>query len=137
MFQTAIIVLTGIGGSAFIVVGMLGLWQAIQFARLARRATGIVSEIVELAQRPIGGGLYQARIKYRTQDGQEIEFDNRNLTNKVYEVVGQKVTVLYDPAKPSEAMVRTAWMWLNPAIALVTGLIFAAICVANLAQFGQ
>ena len=137
MFQTAIIILTGIGGPVFIVVGVLNLLQAIRFVRRARQAQGVVSEIVELAQRPIGGGLYQARIKFRTQDGQDVEFDNRNLTSKVYEVVGQKVTVLYDPAKPSEAMIQTAWLWINPAVALLTGLFFAAICVANLAQFGQ
>ena len=137
MFQTAIIILTGIGGPVFIVVGVINLLQALRFVRRARQAQGFVSEIVELAQRPIGGGLYQARIKFRTQDGQDVEFDNRNLTSKVYEVVGQKVTVLYDPAKPSEAMVQTAWLWINPAIALLTGLFFAAICAANLAQFGQ
>ena len=137
MFQTAIIVLTGIGGPVFVLVVELNLLQAIRFVRRARQAEGFVSEIVELAQRPIGGGLYQARIKFRTQDGQDVEFDNRNLTSKVYEVVGQKVTVLYDPAKPPEAMIQTAWLWINPAVALLTGLFFAAICVANLAQFGQ
>ena len=137
MFQIAIILLTGIGGLVSIAVGALNLAQVTRFVWRARAAPGVVSEIVELEKRPIGSPLYQARVRFSTRDGREIEFDNRNLTGKLYEVAGQKVTVLYDPANPAEAMIRTIWMWLNPAVALLSGSILITICVANLAQFGQ
>lgn len=137
MFQIGIMILTGIGGLASIIVGALNLAQVIRFVWRAQVAPGVVSEIVELEKRPIGSPLYQARVCYTTRDGREIEFDNRNLTGKLYEVAGQKVTVLYDPANPAEAMIRTIWMWLNPASALLSGAILIAICAANLAQLGQ
>jgi hypothetical protein len=137
MFQIAIILLTGAFGLVSIVVGALNLAQIIRFVWRARAAPGVVSEIVELEKRPIGSPLYQARVRFSTRDGREIQFDNRNLTGRLREVAGQKVTVLYDPANPAEAMIRTIWMWLNPIVALLSGSIFIAICVANLAQLGQ
>lgn len=137
MFQIAIILLTGIGGLASVVVGALHLAQVMRFARRAQTAAGIVSEIVELEKRPIGSPLYQARVRFTTRDGREVRFDNRTLTGRLREVAGQKVTVLYDPARPAEAMIRTIWMWLNPLAALASGAILLAICVASLTQFGQ
>ncbi len=137
MFQIAIILLTGIFGLVSIAVGALNLAQVIRFVWRAQAAPGIVSEIVELEKRPIGSPLYQARVRFSARDGREIEFDNRNLTGKLYEVAGQKVTVLYDPANPAEAMIRTIWMWLNPVIALLSGSILIAICAANVAHLGQ
>lgn len=138
MFQIAIILLTGIGGLASLVVGALYLAQVIRFVWRAQVAPGIVSEIVELEKRPIGSPLYQARVRFTTRDGLEVQFDNRTLTGRLHEVAGQTVTVLYDPARPAEeAMIRTIWMWLNPLAALASGAILLAICVANLAQFGQ
>ncbi len=129
--------LTGALGLVSIVVGALNLAQVIRFVWRAQTASGVVSEIVELEKRPIGSPLYQARVRFSTRDGREVQFDNRNLTGKLYEVAGQKVTVLYDPARPAEAMIRTIWMWLNPVVALLSGSILIAICAANLAQFGQ
>ncbi len=137
MFQIAIILLTGIFGLVSIAVGALNLAQVIRFVWRAQAAPGIVSEIVELEKRPIGSPLYQARVRFSARDGREIEFDNRSLTGRLHEVAGQKVTVLYDPANPAEAMIRTAWMWVNPVVALFSGLVFMAICAANLAQVGQ
>ena len=137
MFQIAIVLLTGIFGLVSIAVGALNLAQVIRFVSRAQTAQGVVSEIVELEKRPIGSPLYQARVRFSARDGREIEFDNRNLTGRLYEVAGQKVTVLYDPANPAEAMIRTIWMWLNPLIALLSGSILIAICAASVAHPGQ
>lgn len=134
MIRLAIILLTGAGGPALVVVGVLGLRQAAQFAWRARAVPGMVVGYVETARRAMGGDVCQAKVRYALPDGRYVDFVNPNFTHRVTYRVGQPVTVLYDPDSPGQALVRSAWQWLNPAITLLVGTALSAVCAVNLAH---
>jgi hypothetical protein len=70
--------------------------------------------------------LYFPAVRFQTQDGRTVEFQNKVGSNAPPRV-GDQVTVLYDPARPEEAKVALGSMFrFDPKALLVVGGIFLA-----------
>jgi len=70
--------------------------------------------------------LYFPSVRFQTQDGRTVEFQNKVGSNAPPRV-GDEVTVIYDPARPEEAEVALGSMFrFSPKALLVAGGIFLA-----------
>jgi Protein of unknown function (DUF3592) len=93
------------------------------FLRRAREATGVV---VALSHSPgEGGTLKHPVVEFTTAEGELVEFESPVGQSPPAYRVGQRVLVLYDPARPKSAAIRSfvpLWQWC-----LVTGLLGATL----------
>ncbi len=94
------------------------------------RAAGVVTD--HASRRTCGttdhhtGLLVFPSVRFRTQDGRTVEFQNEVGSNAP-PPVGDQVTVLYDPARPEDAKVALSSMFrIDPRGLLVAGAIFLA-----------
>ena len=97
-------------------------------ARTEARAVGVVTAHTSrrtysgIDQRP--EVLFYPSVRFQTEDGKTVEFENR-LGSNAPPRVGEEVTVVYDPARPEEAKVALGSMFrINPKALLIAGAIF-------------
>ena len=97
-------------------------------ARTGARAVGVVT--AHTSRRSYSATdnrpevLFFLSVRFQTADGRIVEFEN-DLGSNAPPRVGDKVTVLYDPARPEEAKVALRSMWkVDPKALLVVGAIF-------------
>jgi len=111
----------------FIGLGMLGgaallYGNTRDFLDTAARAEGVV---VDLVQRRPGTGshryTYAPVVRYTTAAGETVEFVSRTFSTAPSHDRGERVTVLYDPARPREATM-TGWFELWGGAAIVGGI---------------
>jgi hypothetical protein len=92
-------------GTAFLVLGLRSASALRRFRRTAQRAPGVVLDLVLDAAGPRGdrSWIYFPIVRYSLPDGRVVDF--RSSQGSVPPAVrkGQQVTVLYDPADPSNA----------------------------------
>lgn len=104
----------------------LGLWlhrRTRTFLRRARPARGrYVGTSTEATVDGAQATSYGA-IEFRTESGQTVRFSGRVGTPFEGRKVGREVDVLYDPASPEEAVVRSfVELWFPALICLTTGI---------------
>ena len=99
-------------------------------ARTGARAVGVVTG--HTSRRSYGSMhnhkslLFFPSVRFQTQDGRTVEFQNKTGTNAPPRV-GDQVTVIYDPARPEEAKLALGSMFrFDPKVLLVVGGIFLA-----------
>ena len=97
-------------------------------ARTEARAVGVVTAHTSrrtysgIDQRP--EVLFYPSVRFQTEDGKTVEFENR-LGSNAPPRVGEEVTVVYDPARPEEAKAALGSMFrINPKALLIAGVSF-------------
>ncbi len=70
---------------------------------------------------------YHPVVRFRTVDGGTSSFTEGVGTYPAKYELGDKVTVLYDPANPSDAQIRSWEMWFPPILFMVIGVLPAGI----------
>ena len=108
-------------------------------ARTEARAVGVVTAHTSrrtysgIDQRP--EVLFYPSVRFQTEDGKTVEFENR-LGSNAPPRVGEEVTVVYDPARPEEAKLALGSMFrFNPKALLVVGAIFVGAMALFLSFF--
>ncbi len=98
--------------------------------RTEARTMGVVTD--HTSRRSYGGTdhrttmLFFPSVRFQTQDGRTVEFENKIGSNAPPKV-GDQVTVIYDPARPEEAKVTLGSMFrFDPRALLVVGGVFLA-----------
>lgn len=121
-------------GGIFSVVGiglLLGgfaFWQAqTRFVRSSAQAVGTVTDFVK--QRDSRNrATYAPQVRFVTSDGQKHEFTSTVSSNPRGFEVGDKVTVLYDPAAPNTAQINTfLQLWFGPVLLAGMGFVFSTV----------
>ena len=114
------------------ILGLALLGGAVFSALYRRRnltgrksAEGEVIELVRRGFNPGSPGIYCPVVRFRAPDGEEYEFESEHGSRPAMHKVGQTVTVLYDPADPENAEIRSALTrWLVPGLMIAIGLFF-------------
>ena len=98
-------------GVVSIIVGYLSYSHAHALLQRAVPAAGVVAGYeTSISNSDTAGGAsvtsYSPRIRFRASSGEQVEFVASSSNQQQYQV-NSAVTVLYDPQKPSDAMLRT------------------------------
>lgn len=97
----------------------LGVWlylEAQDFAASATRTKGTVTELVPSASND-DGTTYSAVFEFEDSTGSTRKGTSSWSSNPPAHAIGESVTVLYDPADPSDARLeQSATSWLLPII---------------------
>lgn len=117
-------------GALFALVGMLFLGVSLvilslqhDFARAAIRTSGTVEALI-----PRGNATYAAQIRFTDRAGQTQTFTESGSSNPPRAAVGDRVTVLYDPASPRQAVVDDLWGRMGVVLIIgPLGLIFTLL----------
>ena len=129
------LVVFGVLGAVFLVVGVWTFFSTRSFIATAARADGVVIDL-ELS-RSDDSSTYYPIVAFRTQDGQEIEYQSNTGTNPPSFRVGESVTVLYDPQDPYDARIEAfSELWLFSIIFGSVGLVFFGV-FAGTVVFGM
>ena len=115
------------------VAGALAI-QTFFFLRGAEAAEGTVTgyEVVENGAPFVGGGsgLYYPIVRFRSLNGDRVEFQaHRGTHSRPYEV-GGRVLVLYDPENPERRRLDTTWgLWGGSLVFVIVSGVFALVGV--------
>ena len=100
--------------------GMLGFAAVLyfehqDFVAAADTTEGEVIDIVGVSQRVGSSRSYAPVVRFKTPDGKSVKFTSDSSSNPPSYSVGERVTVLYDPAKPRNAKLEGWDNWLPVA----------------------
>ena len=96
--------------------------RAARFKKAAVEAQGAVVELREGSGGAHSGTVYYPVIRFADQGGQERTLYSRTGSYPPAYAVGDRVSVLYDPAAPNEAKVNSfTGLWLLPLILGILG----------------
>jgi hypothetical protein len=136
--ELLILKLMGLGFAAAGLAAMGGgLWAYLGTRAFLDRASAARGEVTALVRRESQDGVtYAPAIRFRTARGQPIEFVATVSSRPPEYAVGDEVDVLYDPARPAGATIRSfSSLWGAVVVLEVLGLPFAAAGVILLALF--
>lgn len=115
--RTGSYILAGLSSLLLAVTVFVG-GREIAFVFHASRATGIFAGAVARSGGNHGGTFLYPQFKFVTGDGQNVEMTSRfGSTNQPYND-GQKESVLYDPQKPTHAVLDHFWILWAPTVVL-------------------
>ncbi len=125
MPQVAAPVFMGLGILAVVWAGLAFRSQR-RFLRKSRRATGVVQSVkVERTQRM--GTFYVPVIQFTTAAGVTVSATSKSGQGRGY-VIGQSISVLYDPDDPQNLEIDAFWSrWLVVIAAVFFALVFFGI----------
>lgn len=131
-------ILTVLFGLVFLGVGWLISSHETERQRTALHASGEVIENAEFLDPEMDRNrpeavMYAPRLRFTTASGQSFEFLSTTRTRPARYAVGERVPVLYDPARPSEASIESS----DATGAVFTGVgIFVLVIAGVLTAFG-
>ncbi|CAA9533157.1 MAG: hypothetical protein AVDCRST_MAG85-3857 [uncultured Solirubrobacteraceae bacterium] len=125
-------------GAIFFFVGLSGLRSTKRFAERAVQATGLVIAVnwERVGRRPPRQLLAFPVLRFTTREGQPVEAQSPVGTRPPRAKEGEQVTVLYDPADPTqprlggtgtETVLYTVFMLLGGGLVLVGIVVFAGL----------
>jgi hypothetical protein len=125
------LLLAALGAAALIAAGWVGL-RTRAFIRRAATTVGVVVDFAEeTSQERRGDHLEIATyfypvVQFQTASGDAVQFSSTIGTERPRLRKGQQVPVLYDPARPAEARIRSFWQlwWLPLALAFVAAVLW-------------
>jgi hypothetical protein len=121
-----------VGGVIALVSGALLGDRAVNFERRAMRASGVVIDNVA----NMGGQnqvSYYPKIRFRSSDGLDVTFISSSGKNDAEFQAGEGVTVLYDPQRPTTAVIGSFWSRWGLSVLLI-GLGLVALIAAAMVQ---
>lgn len=124
-------------GPIFAVIGfaLLGAatWMFLRtraFIEQAMTTVGVVVELVEETRSGRDGNetYFYPVVRFQPASGDEIQFRSNVGSNPAGYRQGEQVPVLYDPAQPAEARIRSFFqLWLLPLVLGFIGAVFAIV----------
>ncbi len=122
-----------IGGVIGLIVGLYYRRRVRRLLRVGRDAEGT---IVGLRREAAGEGVnWFPVVQFDAADGTRYAFTSEVGVVPLFRRKGQKVKVVYDPAMPMEAMIRSHfWMVIAPAISLYVAI---AMIIASVAVYAD
>lgn len=113
-------------GLVFVAVGARTVVTARRFLRTAHRVPGLVTELQYRSGD--SGGLWYPVLRFTTEDGRQVDTTAMYGTSPAPARAGERVTVLYDPARPTRAALhgRVGGTLLG-GVFVVLGGVFAAV----------
>jgi hypothetical protein len=127
--------LSRLGKFALIPIGALFLLGAIWTVSSTRtwiahaiEVPGSVIEMVRVRDSDNTGYLFAPVVRFKTAEGNTVEFESGLRSNPPAYRTGQAVSVLYDPDEPRSAAIRGFFsLWLMPLILGFIGSIFLIV----------
>jgi hypothetical protein len=105
-------------------VGSFLAVRTVKFERRATRAAGVVIDNVGDLNGSQNTVSYYPKIRFRTQEGVEVSFISSNGNSDAEFHVGESVPVVYDPQRPTNAVIDSFWhRWTLPIILLGLGVV--------------
>ena len=106
-----------IGGIIGLVVGMIYRRRARRLLDVGRDAEGT---IIDLRREAAGDGVgWFPAVEFDAHDGTRYAFTSEIGVMPLFRRKGQRVRVIYDPAMPMGAMIRSRlWMGIAPAVSI-------------------
>ena len=100
-----------------IILAVVGIWYAVVSWRFYSTGVKVEGTVVRLAESSDSDGVSYSPVFSYTVNGQQYEYESVNSSNPPDYSVGDKVILLYDPAKPERARQNSIWeLWLLPGI---------------------
>jgi Protein of unknown function (DUF3592) len=125
---TAIFLLVGLGMLGGAIYSFVTTWQ---FIGAAATADGAVIALEERWNSADGGSTYYPRVAFETEDRRRYEFTGDTGSQPAAFVVGERVRVLFDPARPEAARIDSFFqLWLLPLILGGLGTVFSGLGLA-------
>jgi len=126
-------------GAGFLVAAAVLALRSRAFMQRATKAVGTVVDLVAEASEDENGNpttTFYPRVRFRTSGGVDIEFRPQVALEAEF-AKGQKVEVLYEPADPKAARIRSVMeLWFQPlligAMALIPVIIGVVMAVRAL-----
>jgi Protein of unknown function (DUF3592) len=127
--------LNRIGKFVLIPIGLLlfvaaawSVWSTKSWLARTLEVEGVVVEMVRMRDSDDTGYVFSPIVRFETADGGTHEFQSRLRTYPPAYRTGEVVSVVYDPAVPDAAMIRSLLsLWFMPIILGFIGTIFCAI----------
>ncbi len=127
----------------FLLIGIVLLVKAAShgnrtraFLAGARESTGEVIALEEVPPQQPGADqleTYRPVVVFTAEGGRQVRFESMASSNPPRYSVGDKVPVIYDPERPSEARIHSFHdLWFAPALFGGLGLVFAVLGAALL-----
>lgn len=130
----AVPVIFAAAGSVFVVLGLRSAAGLRRFRRTAAHAPGVVLDLVldRAGPRSSPGFVYFPVVRYSLPDGRVVDFRSPQGSSPAAVRRGQQVTVLYDPADPTNARLEgiLSGGCLN-TLFVVLGSFFVVLAVAG------
>ncbi|MBC8144587.1 MAG: DUF3592 domain-containing protein [bacterium] len=115
-------------GLAMLVAAFAIYANTQSFADSATRADGVVIGLAQSQSHSSKSSSYFPVIQYQTSSGETTTFQSNSGSSPPAFEVGERVTVLYDPAQPADASIDSFWqLYALPAIFGIIGLVFFAV----------
>lgn len=125
---TAIFLLVGLGMLGGAVYSLVTTWQ---FIGGAVAADGAVIALEERWDSDDGDYTYYPRVAFETEDHRQVEFTSDTGSRPASFDVGERVRVLFDPARPEAARIESfLQLWLLPLILGGLGTVFSGFGLA-------
>lgn len=116
-------------GVVVLVVGAVMFVRTAQFLAEAERATGTVIDLSRETDSE-GGVAFHPVVRFRTTEGEAVEFVSSFGSSPPSAEPGDRVDVLYDPDDPYDAKLSGFFdLWMPPGIPVVVGGGFIAIAL--------
>ncbi|WP_435015957.1 DUF3592 domain-containing protein [Tundrisphaera sp. TA3] len=131
-------ILTVVGGIFAVVgLGLLagGFWSYRSSQRFVAKAATAEGEVVRLIRQEQPDRVsYRPLVRFRTPAGRAVEFTPATSSDPPAYAAGDRVEILYDPARPESASIRSFFdLWGVAAILGPLGFVFSAIGLGLLA----
>ena len=115
-------------GLLLFVAAAWSIWSTNSWLARTLEVEGVVVEMVRMRDSDDKGYVFSPLVRFETADGGTHEFQSGLRTYPPAYRTGEVVSVVYDPAVPDAAMIRSLLsLWLMPIILSFIGTIFCAI----------
>lgn len=126
--------LSRLGKFAFMPLGLLLLFGAAwsvtstkAWVSHAIEVPGTVIEMLRVRSSDNTGYMFKPVVRFKTVEGNTVEFESNFQSNPPAYRTGQSVSVLYDPDEPRSASIRGFALWLIPLILGFIGSVFLIV----------
>lgn len=126
-------------GLGMLVGGGFFVKSRAEFLEAGLRSSGVIVDFQRVTSTSSNGGTsttYYPIVRYQpTGSATQITFKHNAGSSHTSYRRGDRVTVVYAPTDPNDAMIDDGWMnWLAPGIILLIGLVFALVGGVSLAR---
>ncbi|WP_455382070.1 DUF3592 domain-containing protein [Salinispira pacifica] len=126
------------GGLIYAVVILAFIGRAAHTEGTIVRIDSVKNAVPFMDQVKGSGVIYYPVVQFKTQDGKTIDFRAASGSQRPRFSVGDSVSVMYDPANPSDSRINSLWgVWGAPLILLGIGALFLLLGFVAPMGFGN
>lgn len=106
-----------------LIFGSIAGWLYYQQINIERNGLATEGTVIDLVESTDSDGTtYAPIVRFKTQSGRAFEFQSKHYSYPPQYEIGEKVTVLYLPEKPAEAIVKDEGQLLIIIFTVLSGL---------------